>query len=267
MPGRKPRAVTTPPAGRGTADARRKAAAFRAAEAARTRRRRLARWAAVAATVVVAVAAVAIAVLVSGHHGSGTGRAPAARAGAPDAATATLTGPPGPEGIVLEQAALLAPLRGAATGSTVDGVQCNTSEQVAYHIHTHLTVYVNGALRAVPPGIGVVQPVAQRTADGVFDQASRCYYWLHTHAQDGIIHVEAPTQKTYTLGQFFAIWRQPLTGDQVGPARGTVTAYVNGRRFAGDPASIPLVSHEDVQFDVGPPGVAPKKVDWSHAQL
>jgi hypothetical protein len=258
---------------RGTAEARRKAAAFRAAEAARQRRRRITRWAAVTVGVLIVVAAVTIAGIASSHNGSGhSGGSAAAGGGAPtvsstDAATATLTGPAGPEGVVLAQAPLLAPVTGAASGATVDGIRCDSSEQVAYHIHTHLSVFVNGSLRAVPPGIGVVQPVAQKTSNGAFVQASQCYYWLHTHAQDGVIHVEAPSQTTYTLGQFFAIWRQSLSATEVGPAHGTVTAFVNGHRFTANPATIPLVSHEDVQLDVGAPSVAPKKVDWSHSQL
>lgn len=186
--------------------------------------------------------------------------------GASDVATATLTGPAGPEVIPLEQGTLLASASTAADGQTVDGIQCQSNEQVAYHIHAHLTVYVNGALRPLPAGIGIVKPVAQQTSNGAFYEASQCYYWLHVHAQDGIIHVEAPSQTTYTLGQFFAIWRQPLTSSQVGPAHGTVTAYVNGVRYSGDPATIPLRSHEDVQLEVGQV-VAPKKVDWSRAQL
>lgn len=186
--------------------------------------------------------------------------------GASDVATATLTGPAGPEVIPLEQGTVLAPATTAADGQTVDGIQCQSNEQVAYHIHTHLSIYVNGALRPVPAGIGIVKPVAQQSPNGAFYGASQCYYWLHVHAQDGIIHVEAPNQTTYTLGQFFAIWRQPLTSTQVGPTRGTVTAYVGGVRYAGDPAAIPLQSHEDVQLDVGKV-VAPKKIDWSKAQL
>jgi hypothetical protein len=211
--------------------------------------------------VVVAVAVI-VAVVVSSSGSKSSGGSAAA-----GAATATLSGPPGPEGIVREQGALLAPLSTAATGPTVGGVRCEASEQVAYHIHTHLSVYVNGALRAVPAGIGVVQPVQQQTGHGGFDQASQCYYWLHTHAQDGIIHVEAPSTATYTLGQFFDIWRQPLTANQVAAARGTVTAYVNGVRYTGNPATIPLKSREDVQLDVGSPTVAPRKIDWSQSQL
>ncbi|MBO0882476.1 MAG: hypothetical protein J2P17_19515 [Mycobacterium sp.] len=218
----------------------------------------------VTVAVIVLLAAGVITYAVVSHSGNG-GHPPTA--GGSDIAGTTLTGPAGPEGIALEQAPVLAPATTAATGQTVDGVQCNSMEQAVYHIHTHLTIYVNGALRAVPPGVGVVQPVPQHTRNGVFESASRCYYWLHTHAQDGIIHVEAPSHTSYTLGQFFAIWRQPLNTHNVGPASGAVTVFVNGHRHTGDPAAIPLQSHEDVQIDVGTPVIAAKKVDWSHAQL
>jgi len=196
------------------------------------------------------------------HGGSGH-----ASAQPGDVATSVLTGPAGPEGIVLEEGQLLTPASTAATGQTVDGIQCDSSEQVAYHIHTHLTVYVNGALRPIPAGIGIVTPVSQQTANGPFYGASRCYYWLHVHAQDGIIHVESPTTANYTLGQFFAIWKQPLTADQVGPAKGALTVFVNGVRYTGSPATIPLRSHEDIQLDVGTPAVAAQRVDWSQSQL
>ena len=101
----------------------------------------------------------------------------------------------------------------------------------------------------------------------MFDSASNCYYWLHVHAQDGVIHVESPTQTAYTLGQFFAIWRQPLTANQIGPAKGALTVFVDGVRYTGNPADIVLKSHEDIQIDVGTPAVAAQRVDWSKAQL
>ena len=244
---------------RGQASARERSAAFRAAQRRAERRRRVLLW--VAAVVV--VAAVVTGITVSVRSGSSH----ASAQGSSDVATSVLTGPAGPEGIVLEEGQLLAPASTSATGQTVDGIQCSASEQVAYHIHTHLTVYVNGVLRPIPPGIGIVAPVAQQSANGVFDSASQCYYWLHVHAQDGIIHVESPTQTAYTLGQFFAIWKQPLTANQVGPAKGTLTVFVNGVRYTGDPAAIALKSHEDIQIDVGTPTVAAQRVDWSNSQL
>jgi hypothetical protein len=190
----------------------------------------------------IGVSAGLIALLItSGRDGSG--------GPSTDVATATISGPPGPEGIPLEVGTPLAGLEAAPTGHTLDGIQCNGMEQVAYHVHTHLTVYVDGQLRPIPGGVGVVTPVPQQTADGPFYSATTCYYWLHTHAQDGIIHIESPTKATYTLGQFFAIWGQPITASQVGPANGTLTVFVDGAQYQGDPAGIVLSSYEDIQID------------------
>ncbi len=194
------------------------------------------------------------------------------RAGAPSpiptsAASGVAVGSMGPEGIPQETGALLAPVSSSATGGMVDGIQCDSSEQVAYHVHTHLAVYVNGKARAIPAGIGIVEPVAEQTTAGPFYGASRCYYWLHVHAQDGVIHIESPTTATYTLGQFFDIWGQPLGADRVGPATGPLTIYVDGEPFDGDPRSIELGSHVDIQIDVGTPAPPPKGVDWSRSRL
>ena len=214
------------------------------------RRRRV--WILVAVAVV-AIAGVVVGLLATSSSPTSTGP------GRP-------SGPSGPEGIPLEAGTPLAP-PGPAVGQTVDGVQCNSSEQVAYHVHTHLSVYVNGRLRPVPAGIGIVTPIAQPTANGPFDSATRCYYWLHVHAQDGVIHIESPVQQGYTLGQFFDQWGQPLRPDQVGPATGPVTVFVNGRPYTGNPRDIPLGSHVDIQIDVGSPTVPPAPVDWTVTSL
>ncbi len=178
------------------------------------------------------------------------------------------TGPStGPEGIAVETGPALAPASTSVDGAPVSGIRCEASEQVAYHIHSHLLVFVNGQPRSLPYGIGLVTPVVQKAGPNAFASASRCYYWLHVHAGDGIIHIESPTQETFTLGQFFALWRQPLNMNTVGPATGAVTAYVNGKPFTGDPGTIPLKDHEAIQLDVGTPTPAPVTVDWSHAQL
>jgi hypothetical protein len=216
------------------------------------RRRRTLRW--------------VVAVVLVGCVAGGTALAVATRVQDNGVDTAA-TGPVGPEGVPLEVGRPLAPEDTAATWQTVDGIRCDASEHVAYHIHAHLAVYVNGSLRPVPAGIGLVSPVAQKTAHGRFYSATSCYYWLHVHAQDGIIHVESPTERTYTLGQFFALWRRPLTARQVGPVRGPLTVFVNGRRYAGDPADITLRSREDIQIDVGTPVVAPARVDWDSSSL
>ena len=210
--------------------------------------------------VVVGVLLVGIGVLV-GLLVSAPGSGPAKAS-----TTSIPAAPGGPERIPLEAGPPLAPASTAATGQTVDGIECNSTEQAVYHVHTHLSVFVDGTARPVPAGIGIVLPLVQSTPNGAFLVASHCYYWLHVHAQDGVIHIESPTEQRYTLGQFFDLWQQPLSSTQVGPASGTVTAFVNGRRFAGDPRAIPLGSREVIQLDVGTP-VAPVRVDWSPTSL
>jgi hypothetical protein len=153
---------------------------------------------------------------------------------------------------------VLASTAGEATGAPVDGIQCQTSEQMLFHIHAHLAVFVDGRQRLVPEGIGIPPPRSeQQTSEGRFVAAGACFYWLHSHTADGIIHIESPVQRTYTLGEYFDIWRRPLGRSEVGPARGPVTAYLDGRRFAGDPRSIPLTNHALVQLDLGSPAVPP----------
>ena len=53
-------------------------------------------------------------------------------------------GTPGPETIPVPSGPKLATLLNAATGQTVDGIQCQTNEQTVTHVHTHLTIFVNG---------------------------------------------------------------------------------------------------------------------------
>jgi hypothetical protein len=230
------------------ARARERAAAARAAQRRAERRRTIVRWTAIAAVVAVIVGGV-IGIALS------------------NSASSPKPGALGPEGIPLEPGRLLAPASTAATGQTVAGIQCQSTEQVAYHIHAHLAVFVNGSSRPIPLGIGVVKPVVTKSSSGGFAQASTCYYWLHTHVQDGVIHVESPTKQVYELGQFFDEWRQPLSATQVAGAKGAVTAYVNGKPFAGDPRSISLSPHTTIQLDVGSPTVAPRAVDWSKSTL
>jgi hypothetical protein len=246
-----------------TSERQRRIAQRLAAERRRQTRRRRLSWLAAAVILVLLASAVTVAVLSRPDQAAAGGTTEPS----PQPTASGGTGELGPEGIPLQTGAPLASIAGAAGGETVDGIRCEASEQVSYHIHAHIAVFVNGAPRSIPYGIGVVTPAVTQTAQGPFAQATRCYYWLHTHASDGIIHVESPTQRQYTLGNFFDLWRQPLSGQRVGPATGTVTAYVNGVRYTGDPRGIVLTEHSDIQLDVGTPIVSPAPVDWSTSQL
>ncbi len=208
----------------------------------------------------VLLAGAAIAVIATKHQ------TPDAIKNSTDAAKKTFSGPAGPEGIPLEVGAPLALLDSAATGAPVDNISCQPNEQAIYHVHSHLTVFVNGKLRPIPPGIGIVEPKPDTSSSIPFFNATNCFYWLHVHAEDGVIHVESPTQDTYTLGQFFDLWHQPLSKTQIASAKGKLTIYVNGKKVSTDPRKITLNSHKDIQIDVGKI-VPPEKIDWGPSHL
>ena len=199
---------------------------------------------------------------------SGSGSA----AGAPLSTLGSLLAAPapgttGPENVPIPAAPTLAATSPATAGQAIDGIGCDTSEQTLFHIHTHLTIFVNGQQRQVPAGIGIPGAVATQTPQGPFIDSGTCFYWLHTHAADGIIHIESPVKRTYTLGEFFDEWGQPLSSSQAGPAHGKVTVIVNGQVFKGNPREVPLGSHEDLQLEVGSPLVAPETINWASTGL
>jgi hypothetical protein len=196
-----------------------------------------------------------------GHHASTSTNTKHA------ATTADPNGSIGPEGIPLEKGPVLAPASTTAPGVTVDGIQCAPVEQLAYHIHAHLQVYVDGQPRALPAAIGILGPVAQETLYGPFYGATQCYYWLHTHTQDGVIHIESPARRIYTLGDFFDEWGQPLSADRVASAKGAVTAFVNDGRWTKGPREIPLEPYAVIQLDVGTPVVPFRSISWAGAHL
>jgi hypothetical protein len=135
---------------------------------------------------------------------------------------------PGPETVPVPSGPKLATLLTAATGQSVDGVQCQTNEQTLVHVHTHLTIFVNGQARVIPYGIGI------------------------------------PGVQAINLDE----WGIPLSSTQVGPATGKVTVFFTspGKKaaiYTGNPRNLPLGDHYQIQLDVGTPIVAPVHVtNW-----
>jgi hypothetical protein len=141
------------------------------------------------------------------------------------------------------------------TGAPVDGIRCDAAEGVTMHIHAHVAVFDHGKPMTVPEDIG--RPLA-----------AQCFYWLHTHTPDGIIHIESPTVRTFTLGQFFDVWGVPLTRSDVAGAKPRagerVKVFVDGHPYTGDPRKIELAVHLDIAILVGPPyRVPPPFTEWN----
>jgi hypothetical protein len=133
-------------------------------------------------------------------------------------------------------------------GQVVDGIPCQTSEQADYHVHAHLSILDNGEPVSIPANVGMTP---------------NCLYWLHTHDASGVIHVEAQSQRAFTLGQFFDVWGQPLNGGNVAGHRGTVTAFVDQQPFIGDPRSIPLTDRKSITLEIGKVVPPPANYDFS----
>jgi hypothetical protein len=110
------------------------------------------------------------------------------------------------------------------------------------HIHEHLDVVVNGKLYPVPALIGINVP-------------QRFIAELHTHDQSGIVHVESPTVRTFTLGNFFDVWGLRFSSRCLGGycANGArhVNVWVNGKRVRTDPRKILLLSHQEIVVAYG----------------
>jgi hypothetical protein len=121
---------------------------------------------------------------------------------------------------------------------------------MAEHYHAHLDVIVNGRPVEVPANIGI-------------DAASGAMSGLHTHAADGVLHVEADRAgQPFTLGQLFTEWDVRLTGQQIGGLKAedgkALRVYVNGQKVSGDPALMQLEREQQIAVVFGP---ADQKVD------
>ena len=139
-------------------------------------------------------------------------------------------------------------------GQPVDGIEGSSREMLKVHVHAHLALFDKGQQVAIPYGIGIVKPF--QVKDG-FVGMGQGIYWLHTHDATGIIHVESPDDRRYTLGNFFDIWGQPLTSREVAGLKGMMRAFVDGKLYSGDPRGIVLGAHTQITLEVGAPIVTP----------
>ncbi|MGZ4308973.1 MAG: hypothetical protein ACXVFC_08685 [Gaiellaceae bacterium] len=120
------------------------------------------------------------------------------------------------------------------------GLSALGAEGEVVHIHQHLDIFVNGKHEPVPALIGIY--------------ANQFLTQLHTHDASGIIHVESPTKRTFTLGDFFGVWGVRLTDKCIGGycrPKTAWTMYVNGHPFTGNPSTLILKRHQEIVFAIG----------------
>jgi hypothetical protein len=212
---------------------RRQEAAARAREAARRRRQRRRLGIVVVLAVVLVAGIGGLAVSAAGRHRQ-TAASPAGLAGLQT----------GPAPWSANTAGLAERLRdiGVPPLSPLEGT--------AVHIHQHLDLYVDGRKVTVPAGIGIDPAVG--------------FAPLHTHDPSGVLHVESPTVRTYTLGQFFAVWGVRFTpsclgGYCAGGGR-QLRVFVDGRPVQADPTAITLEPHKEIVIAFGTAAQLPSPV-------
>ena len=152
----------------------------------------------------------------------------------------------------------------------VSGVGCDRLEHSTVHYHSALQIVYQGSVHNLPDNIGI-----QSDSTGT---SVSCYYWLHVHAgEPNIVHIESPSSKVYTLGQFMDVWNawskanggDPQKLDATHVSTLTVTpdqtmkVYIDlgdgkgATLYTGDPRKIPLRSHEVITIEITPPDVTP----------
>ncbi len=131
-------------------------------------------------------------------------------------------------------------------GQPVANIKCDQGEQTAVHYHAHLAILYHGTPVPIPALVGI-------------PNQGQCLYWLHTHDTTGVIHVEAPSsasKRTFTLGEFFQVWRQPLNSKRVASldvGKGEqLKIWVDGKPYRGDPNQVALKSHAQIVLQIGP---------------
>jgi hypothetical protein len=140
-----------------------------------------------------------------------------------------------------------------------NGIPCDAGEHTQIHYHAALQILYQGNPMSIPTDVG---------------RLSTCFYWLHVHAESpGVIHIEAPKGRTFTLGDFFKVWaaskRTPEPLDATHVSSFTLTAdqklivYVDPgdgtgpQVYTGDPAAIVLKEKEVITLEITPPTVNP----------
>lgn len=137
------------------------------------------------------------------------------------------------------------------------GLPALASQGTLLHIHQHLDLCVAGKQITIPADIGIAE-----TASG------GCSPRSHTHDTSGIIHVESPTLRPFTLGEFFDVWGVRFTSDCIGGDcnRGgaQLRVYVNGDLATRDLAAIRLTSHEEIAVTYGTRAQLPSPIPSSY---
>jgi hypothetical protein len=130
------------------------------------------------------------------------------------------------------------------------------AEQLDYHIHAHVDIFVRGVHIPIPALVGI-------------DVVDEFLTVLHTHDNSGIVHVESSTDHHYQLGDFFGVWGVKLNASCIGTycvrQQAKLRTWVDGKPYKGNPASIVMREHDEIVLSVGTKSDLPSPIPRSYA--
>jgi hypothetical protein len=130
--------------------------------------------------------------------------------------------------------------RPAAGAHAAPGLRCAHQRARAW---AHIELFADGRGVLVPAGIGIAPP---RRRDGAYVTGGRCRFPLYTDEPTGLVGL---ARDGLTLGDLFAVWGRPLARDSV--------VHVDGARWNGAPAAVPLRAHAQIVVQDGGPLAEP----------
>jgi hypothetical protein len=131
----------------------------------------------------------------------------------------------------------------------VDGMRCRAGYAVVSVAHVEL--FAANRVVVLPAGIGVAPPLSRH---GAYVPGGRCVYPLHTVEPTGVVLIGPG--RGHTLGELFALWGQRLSRNGVAGFRAgaeqRVSVFLDGVRWRGNPAVVPLAQDAQITIEVGP---------------
>jgi len=143
-------------------------------------------------------------------------------------------------------------------GAAIGSFNCVVNPPQTYHVHSHLSIILNNEALAIPQYVGAAP-----------SGSTHCFYPIHTHDSSGKIHVESTAAGTFTLGNLFDIWKQPLTNTDIAGISGLpIEIYVTEGGVVtkveeADWKNIELKDHREVTIGVGTTITEIPNITWT----
>ncbi len=122
---------------------------------------------------------------------------------------------------------------------------------LAMHEHANVQIFVDGDPITIPVNVGIDE------ADGAVES-------LHTHTDDGVVHIESSTVSTFTLGQFFDVWGVRLSetclGAYCNEGDATLQVFQDGAEVTGPIRDVVLEDHSVIVVTYGTPDQLPDPI-------